>query len=528
MILDENYKKELEEAALLPDYIPPLEDDDKEEVAVFAITTMIPFWRVIIYATLHEKMMFEAIMNEVLSAQMPDYFNERLDAKQLFRALCMVDGDCLRYILDKLDGADSVYNRLLNSVNDNNEAGFNEIICDGVTDTRPIVKICNCLRLLYEFYDGVDELNKNFKQLEEAENSSDDDFERLLGAYFDKVLYKVKIVLSGVDYTDETHKVINKIFKTLKDFVDDLFKNIDTEVSPQKAIINEVNNGLAEFKLPPLSQDYVTFFYGIMLYMYFYMRDGFELKTSSYTLEVLSGIILTPQQKDIWSKYDTSDNAHKEFESILDEMMDKVMPQQDPTLQSTEHPNEIEASVGKTLIDKPVSNEVPTLHNHGANDEPLYPDSKYGFIPEDFFSSQTDHKHPDEHFELEDEIIQQGEEQFVGFINYIADHGYIENNNKTKAIFAYVLSGKMKPSEEIVEPITWYGRDNSPKELLYIIRYCVARDGNKNYPKMKRLFDGPQWPEKGYSTRADDAHTDFIKSLHGMYEICGLKYLKAK
>ena len=344
MILDENYKKELEKAALLPEYIQSSEGDEESEVEVFIFKTMIPFWRVVIFATLHEKMMFEAIMKEVLSAQMPDYFNERLDAEQLYRALCMVDKDCLRYILDKLEGADSVYNRLLNSINDNNEAGFNEIINDGVTDTRPIVKICNCLRLLYEFYDIVDELNKNFKQLEEAENSSDDDFERLFGVYFDKVLYKAKTVLSGVDYTDETHKVINKIFKTLKDFVDDLLKNIDTEVSPQKAIINEVNNGLAEFKLPPLSQDYVTIFYGIMLYMYFYMRDGSELKTSSYTLEVLSGIILTPQQKDIWSKYDTSDNAHKEFESDLEQMMEKLVPQQDPTSQSAEHPNEIEAS----------------------------------------------------------------------------------------------------------------------------------------------------------------------------------------
>lgn len=340
MILDENYKKELEEAALLPDYIPPLEDDDKEEVAVFAITTMLPFWRVVIYATLHEKMMFEAIMNEVLSVQMPDYFNERLDAKQLFRALRMVDGDCLRYILNKLDGADSVYNRLLNSVNDNNEAGFNEIICDGVTDTRPIVKICNCLRLLYEFYDGVDELNNDLKQCEKAEKSSDDVLNRIIVSYIEKALYKVKIVLSGVDYTDETHEFINKIFKTLKDFVNDVFEHTDNDVFPTKAL----NNVLAAFKLSPLSQEHLSFLYGIMLYLYFFMRDGSVLKTSKYTLDVLRGIILTPQQKEIWSEYDISDNAHEKFESVLDEMMKKVILQEDATSQSTEHPNEIEAS----------------------------------------------------------------------------------------------------------------------------------------------------------------------------------------
>ena len=162
-------------------------------------------------------------------------------------------------------------------------------------------------------------------------------------------------------------------------------------------------------------------------------------------------------------------------------------------------------------------------------DVPLYPDSKYGFIPEDYFNQKIDNAHPDDHYELVDEIIDEGEEMFVGFVNYIAKHQYIENDNKTKALFAYRLSGRIRPNEEDIRAIPWWAPNKSPKELLYIIRYCVDKGSHKKFSvQMTDFFEGPDWPTEGYSTMADEADTNFRKALHAMYAVCGLKYTKPK
>ena len=78
-------------------------------------------------------------------------------------------------------------------------------------------------------------------------------------------------------------------------------------------------------------------------------------------------------------------------------------------------------------------------------------------------------------------------------------------------------------------PIWWSGKNKSPKELLYIIRYCVDFGSKKKFSKqMKDFFEGPVWPAKNYSTIADWADTPFREALHDMYEVCGLKYNKPK
>lgn len=180
----------------------------------------------------------------------------------------------------------------------------------------------------------------------------------------------------------------------------------------------------------------------------------------------------------------------------------------------------------KSLEQQTDSIAQPLLTTESDEDMVLYPDSPYGFIPEDYFSQKIDKANPEDHYDLKDDIQNEGEEKFAEFINYVAKCQYIENYNKTKALFAYRLTGRLRPADEDLKPIIWCGADNKPEELLYTIRYITTSNRPGMYSKlMKAFFEGPDWPSKGCSSKADDAKTEFRQTLNSIFgDVCGMKY----
>lgn len=100
-------------------------------------------------------------------------------------------------------------------------------------------------------------------------------------------------------------------------------------------------------------------------------------------------------------------------------------------------------------------------------------------------------------------------------MDYIANSGYIENTDKAKQLFTFRLTGRCKPVS--LEKIIWDGRENnSPNELIYIIRFATDNSKSK-YKKMMKFFEGPEIPSKNRCGYADQARIEFRVKLNSLY-----------
>lgn len=208
--------------------------------------------------------------------------------------------------------------------------------------------------------------------------------------------------------------------------------------------------------------------------------------------------------------------------------------------QKIEIPSDCEEFFSLKPMDDPISfliklyvrdkstNEIPENLQADENNvniakEKLYPDSKYGFIPEDYFDELNKASGIyDEYFntELFNEHLRKDKlDEFVKLINYLGDMGYIENNNRTKAILAYRLTGLIRPSGEVIEKIDW--DTSTPSRLLallYLIRHWT-RHVNPKYKKCIDFFNNIKAEDvaNGSSKTKDAANEfqDFLNMLYG-------------
>ena len=124
----------------------------------------------------------------------------------------------------------------------------------------------------------------------------------------------------------------------------------------------------------------------------------------------------------------------------------------------------------------------------------------------------------DEYFEgLDSQIVSEGDERFKEFVNYIADSGCIDRSSKAKQLFTYRLTGRCRPNKDKLPKLKWCGlKNNSPNELIYVIKYATLRTGTK-YPRMKEFFEGPNFPKNSCASYADQAGLDFRYKLNEFY-----------
>ena len=141
-------------------------------------------------------------------------------------------------------------------------------------------------------------------------------------------------------------------------------------------------------------------------------------------------------------------------------------------------------------------------------------------IPIDYFKQNPKkvEKGGREYYEYNSQFITKNDSQkFTNFINYLADCGYIENNNETKMLFAYRLTGRMRPKK--LEKIIWHSQRESNRcyELLYIVKYISGADGK--YELTKDFFEGPEWgPYPNQDANNKNPRKKFREKLHEMYE----------
>jgi len=139
-------------------------------------------------------------------------------------------------------------------------------------------------------------------------------------------------------------------------------------------------------------------------------------------------------------------------------------------------------------------------------------------LPDDFFDWHHKANTPKEYFYMDDAFKKKGVEAFVAFINWLADKGYIEDDNEVKALFAYRLTGRCRPKGKELPTIEWRGKNNKPYELIYIIK---SFSDWADYKKMRRFFTGTEWAKDSDGSYAKSASRHFQRQLAKFYpEAC--------
>lgn len=149
----------------------------------------------------------------------------------------------------------------------------------------------------------------------------------------------------------------------------------------------------------------------------------------------------------------------------------------------------------------------------------LYPESKWGFIPDDYFEKRPSKQH-EEYYDrerFEKEYKAKGLDCFAELINYLAEEGCVPNDDETKALLAYRLTGLNRPAE--LKKIPWKGKtsEDSPLELYYLVKYWVKQNMTKN-PQCEEFFEGPLWKKKP-SQKVKDCSHEFQRELSRLYGI---------
>ena len=139
-------------------------------------------------------------------------------------------------------------------------------------------------------------------------------------------------------------------------------------------------------------------------------------------------------------------------------------------------------------------------------------------LPDDFFDWQHKSNTPKEFFYMDNKLKKKGVDVLVAFIDWLADKGYIADDNEVKALFAYRLTGRCRPEGEALPVIEWRGKNGKSYELIYLVRYLSDR---ADYKKMRRFFTSPEWVKDRDSSYANSADSEFRKQMSEFFpEFC--------
>lgn len=552
-MLDLEYRNKLKELVgtpLMPvEFISAFEGNPLYYTLEYRIWN--PLIRVGLYALSHEKDFLSAVIDffghQNEKGNLSSYYTRRLDPKELFHCLRLLGEDCLWIVLETIKGLNIMdLEKLRDSIMLNDTDTYKSIMANKDVDTDSTTPICRLLYVsirldeLYKWWEGFEERCK--KAVEEGAEES----EFLTNLVFEWLPLEKEIESGLTNIFNDSSIDPGYEFAERMALSDGIENSLPSE---QEQIIRYYEKSYPTFIEDGFSiDDYYSYRYRVLLGSYCRMKEDFPSLSTFAKIE-MEGILKNESFRSIWGRFDdfggeTSDILYEEISAFK---LKHGIPIEDgrkevKSAENDQDPFPKESRVAeptKPKIERPVAEEekdtpIPVM-NDFIEQKPtkeeghLYPDSKYGFIPENYFEQKIDKAHPDDHYNLVEEIQEKGEEQFFDFITYLVDQQYIENNDEQKALFAYRLTGRLRPKDDDLPPVWWSGKNNSPKELLYIIRYCVDFSSKKKFSKqMKKFFDGPNWPTKDYSTIADWADTPFREALHGMYEVCGLKYNQPK
>ena len=169
------------------------------------------------------------------------------------------------------------------------------------------------------------------------------------------------------------------------------------------------------------------------------------------------------------------------------------------------------------ILDNPMAKDlIDRIWEEYQNPKPQ-PSEPFA-LPADFFDWQHKSNAPKEFFYMDDTLKKRGVDTLVAFIDWLADKGFIADDNAVKALLAYRLTGRCRPEGEELPVIEWHGKNGKSYELIYLVRYLSDR---ADYKKMRRFFTSPEWVKDRDSSYANSADSEFRKQMSEFYpEVC--------
>ena len=172
------------------------------------------------------------------------------------------------------------------------------------------------------------------------------------------------------------------------------------------------------------------------------------------------------------------------------------------------------------ILDNPIAKDLIDRVREGYESPKQKPSEPFAF-PDDFLDWQHKSNTSKEYFYMDDAFKKKSVETFVVFINWLADKGYIAEDNEVKALLAYRLTGRCRPEVESQPVIEWRGKNNKPYELIYIVKSFSDRG---DYRKMRLFFHGPEWVKDRDSSYANSSDSEFRRKMAEFYPgVCELK-----
>lgn len=169
------------------------------------------------------------------------------------------------------------------------------------------------------------------------------------------------------------------------------------------------------------------------------------------------------------------------------------------------------------ILDNPLAKDlIDRIWEEYQNPTPQQ--SEPFILPDDYFDWHHKSNAPKEFFYMDDALKKQGVDTLVAFIDWLAEKGYIADDNEVKAMLAYRLTGRCRLEGEELPVIEWHGKNRKPYELIYLVRFLSDRG---DYRKMRRFFTGPEWVKDRDSSYANSADSEFRIKMSEFYpEVC--------
>lgn len=513
-----DYYDNLKGAAVVPDEIKEFLDDGSKKS--FGLDILLPSIRVLLYAASNEKPFFSILYEKLTKAKnLTSFFYERLKPNDLFDCLCLLGDECLYALLSKLNCPDSVLSKLHQTILEKKLEEFKTALEDGDINTSTITPICKLFHIrirIDKFFIWFIEKAHRVDEIPDEEQQEKEGRRLLRSAvsnvqsFFKEILYNDEIVMKIVPpVLDSTDFVINSAISPSEKGFDNYSVISDHGIAEGVLIALTASHPNCKVEVSS-KQEFFDFIFRMALFYYYSLKE--DALVSPITLDVLREIVFVPEYESIWGKYETA-NGIDLLSQDLDAFSEKILLNEEQTAPQIGEPVKEEAE------DTPTPGKSDFIEQEPTKEEGhLCPNSKYEFVPENYFDPECVSKgYIEEHYELVDRVKKHGLQAFVDFINYIANEGFIENDDETKALLAYRLTGRMRPEKQKLDKIKWFKEKGEPKELYYVIKYFSPRSKTKFSKQMKEYFENDYFGVDRYSRTAEDVSDGFKDKLEDWF-----------
>jgi hypothetical protein len=514
------YKKKLNEVAQIPEaikwFIP--EESEESRLAKSEYKVSNPLIRVGIYAMSQESSFISDVMDYLdgLSKEndLSSYYTKRLECKELFRCLRLLENECLWNVLERIKGLSIAdLGKLKNAILNNDIDVVWSIIYEKEVNIDPITPVCRLLYLKIR----MDDLNKWLEESrqeidslpsEESDESCDiiiDFFLQYTSRYHDiskdLLIHKEKTPFSDISF-ENSQRI----------FLDDDFDVTGDPPSARDIIIHNLKKAYPSFIEDGFSlNEYADNEYMGVLGMYCKLKSVLP-SLSTVAKVVMEGILKEEEFSPIWSRFEEfDDNTFDVLEKEHDDFLLKHgIPIDEDGSKEEEAPSTPQIEEQQPFFIKGTTENKD--EKQFANMWPL-PNDFFGpayidddcpqneYFPmflKDLIQFEEQNGQSDEQYaELRKEGLVKLSHKFSKFIDDLASKNFIINDDDNKLALARALTGKRVESS--VKKVKWgkpktIGTKNAHiNSLCFLIRWLYPKNISNlasKYEHVLTVFDG--------------------------------------